>query len=108
MTRAIRRGYSVQLKRELKSIRREMSMLRRYSKDYEQGRCPYGYEYVSGYTSHGVWHDSYCRKIRKVRFDPETRQKQKERQEEQEIRSRIYKQLMENKSPYTDIFEEEL
>ncbi len=83
-------------------------MLRRYSKDYEQGRCPYGYEYVSGYTSHGVWHDSYCRKIRKVRFDPETRQKQKERQEEQEIRSRIYKQLMENKSPYTDIFEEEL
>ena len=65
-----------------------------------------GYEYVAGYTSQGVWHDSYCRKIRKARIDPETRQKQKERQEEQEIRSRIYKQLMENRSPYTDGEEE--
>ena len=76
-------------------------MLRRYSKDYEQGRCPMGYEFVEGYTSQGVWHDSYCRKIKKVRVDPETRQKEKERAEEQEIRGRIYKQLME-KSPYSD------
>ena len=79
---------------------------KKYSKDYEQGRCPMGYEYVAGYYSQGVWHDSYCRKIRKVRFDPETRQKEKERAEEQEIMSRMYKQF--EKGPYTDIFEEDL
>ena len=68
-------------------------VFRRYSKEYEQGRCPMGYEYVSGYSSHGVWHDSYCRKIRKLRYDPETREKEKERQEEEEIMRRMYRQL---------------
>ena len=61
-----------------------------------------GYEYVAGYYSQGTWHESYCRKLRKLRTDPEEKQKQKERNEEQEIRGRIYKQLMENKSPYSD------
>lgn len=77
-------------------------VFKRYSKDYEQGRCPLGYEYVAGYYSQGTWHESYCRKLRKLRTDPEEKQKQKERNEEQEIRGRIYKQLMENKSPYSD------
>ena len=77
-------------------------VFRRYSKDYEQGRCPLGYEFVSGYSSHGVWHDSYCRKIPKVRADPEEKQKQKELEEEQEIRGRIYNQLMNNERPYAD------
>ena len=81
-------------------------VFKRYSKEYEQGRCPYGYEFVAGYSSHGVWHDSYCRKIRKLRYDPETRQKEKERQEEEEIRRRMYKQF--EKGPSRDIFEEDL
>ena len=77
-------------------------ILKKYSANYEGGRCPLGYEFVHGYTDKGIWHDSYCRKIRKVRVDPETRQKEKEREEEQEIRGRIYNQLMNNESPYAD------
>ena len=26
-----------------------------------------GYEFVAGYSSQGIWHESYCRKIKTVR-----------------------------------------
>lgn len=48
-----------------------MSIMRKYSMNYENGKCPIGYEFVDGYTDrYGKWHDSYCRKIRKYRKDP--------------------------------------
>ena len=63
-----------------------MVSLRKYDKGYEQGRCPYGFEFISGYNdSHSVWNDSYCRKIRKVRIDMEERIRIQKHNEEQEM-----------------------
>lgn len=76
--------------------------MKRYSMSYENGKCPRGYEFVAGYTSQGVWHDSYCRKIKKVRVDPETMQREKERAEEQAIHARIFSQVLNNENPYSD------
>lgn len=67
-------------------------VFKRYSKDYEEGRCPMGYEFVSGYTdSHSVWHDSYCRKIKKVRISDEQKVINREQKEEQESLDRAKK-----------------
>jgi hypothetical protein len=77
-------------------------MLKKYSMSYENGKCAVGYEFVNGYYERGAWVDSYCRKIRKYHTDPYEKQKQKERQEERETQSRIFRTLLENKSPYSD------
>ncbi len=43
----------------------------RYNLNYENGKCPMGYEYVSGYMIAGREITPYCRKIRKYWFsDP--------------------------------------
>ena len=60
-------------------------VFKRYRTDYENGRCPMGYEFVSGYNdSHMTWHDSYCRKIKKVKISDEQRVINREKKEEQE------------------------
>lgn len=47
-------------------------VFRKYSETYENGRCPYGYEYVESYTDrNGVYHKSYCRRIKRTWHDPE-------------------------------------
>ena len=47
-------------------------MRKTYSPDYENGRCPLGFEYVDAYyDSINRRHvRSYCRKIKKFRIDP--------------------------------------
>ncbi len=38
----------------------------RYSLNYEEGKCPMGYEYVNGYmTIEDKWVQSHCRRLRK-------------------------------------------
>ena len=62
-----------------------MVSLRKYDKGYEDGKCPYGFEYVAGYNdSHMVWHESYCRKVKKVKISDEERVINREKKEEQE------------------------
>lgn len=47
-------------------------MRKTYSPDYENGKCPLGFEYVDAYyDSINRRHvQSYCRKIKKFRIDP--------------------------------------
>ena len=55
-----------------------MSILKQYSKDYENVKRQIGYEFVEGYTDRNfIMHESYCRKIRKVRIDPEEKHNQR-------------------------------
>lgn len=50
----------------------------KFNESYENGKCPYGYEFVEGYTDRNfIMHESYCRKIRKVRIDPEEKHNQR-------------------------------
>jgi hypothetical protein len=50
----------------------------KFNESYENGKCPYGYEFVEGYTDRDfIMHASYCRKIRKVRIDPEEKHNQR-------------------------------
>ena len=46
--------------------------MRKYRMDYEEGRCPVGFEYIASYmTMEGKWVDSYCRKLpRRKNYDP--------------------------------------
>lgn len=49
-----------------------MSLFKKYSETYEGGRCAYGYEYVESYTDrNGIYHKSYCRRIKRIWHDPE-------------------------------------
>lgn len=77
-------------------------ILKKYSPNYEGGKCPVGFEYVNGYMEKGVWVDSYCRKIKKYRTDPYEKKKQRDREEEEKSYNRIYNQLMNNERPYAD------
>ena len=52
-----------------------MSLFKKYSETYEGGRCAYGYEFVESYTDrNGVYHKSYCRRIKRTWGDPEERE----------------------------------
>jgi hypothetical protein len=77
-------------------------ILKKYSPNYEGGKCPVGFEYVNGYMEKGVWVDSYCRKIKRYRTDPYEKEKQKDKEEEDKIHHRIYRRVLENESPYAD------
>ena len=45
-----------------------MVKMSKYSLTYEDGKCPLGYEYVSGYmTMEGKWVDAHCRKLRRLK-----------------------------------------
>ena len=37
--------------------------MKKYSLNYEGGRCPFGYEYVNAHSKGGLWIDAYCRKL---------------------------------------------
>lgn len=51
-----------------KYMNMDIKKLRGYDKDYENGYCPLGYEYVEGHTNfNGTYTSSYCRKIPKIR-----------------------------------------
>ena len=71
-----------------------MSILKKYSMNYEGGKCPLGYEFVNSYTQNGRFIDSYCRKIPKHRWDPESRQRKiralKENQSQREAEKAYY------------------
>ena len=61
-----------------------MKLKRGYDLNYQNGFCPYGYEYVNGYTntSTGESVQAYCRKLKKYRFsDPYDREKKAEQRE---------------------------
>lgn len=55
--------------------------MKKYSMNYEGGKCPLGYEYVSAHKQRDKWIDSYCRKLTTHRFinpdlkDQKTREK---------------------------------
>ena len=51
----------------------------------KEGQCPVGYEYVNSYSSNGVYHQAYCRKIPKFRHDPYEKQKNKELLDQQKF-----------------------
>ena len=50
--------------------------MKKYSPDYENGKCPLGFEFISGYydSANRRHVQSYCRKIRKFRIDPTEQQ----------------------------------
>jgi hypothetical protein len=75
--------------------------MKRYSASYENGKCPMGYEFVEGYTSRGIWHDSYCRKIKKLRFDPEQKRKEKELQDQSKIKAMLFRDSL-TSEPYPE------
>lgn len=77
--------------------------MKKYSESYEGGRCPLGYEFVNGYTDNSrVWHNSYCRKIRKFRNDPEERIRKQEQIEERKSHDRAVKAVLGAK--HRDVF----
>ena len=49
--------------------------MKKYSLNYEGGKCPFGYEYVSAHRQGEIWIDSYCRKLVKHGFfgDPDSK-----------------------------------
>ena len=50
-----------------------VAMKNQYNPSYEDGKCPLGFEYVSGYIAGGRSITPYCRKIKRFRFrDPIT------------------------------------
>ena len=54
-----------------------MSILKQYSKDYENVKRQIGYEFVEGYTDRNfIMHESYCRKIKRKRYDPIEKQQE--------------------------------
>lgn len=56
----------------------------KFNESYENGKCPYGYEFVEGYTDRNlVRHESYCRKLKRKKFDPEEERLRKQRIREQ-------------------------
>jgi len=69
-------------------------IFKKYDKDYEGGRCPYGYEFVNAHKQGNTMVDSYCRKIPKKRFsDPDRKQqkiKEQKIQESKDIAEKVY------------------
>ncbi len=41
---------------------------RKYDLNYEEGKCPYRYEFVRAHNEKDIYIDSYCRKLSKKRF----------------------------------------
>ena len=69
-----------------------MSLIKKYSETYENGRCPYGYEFVESYTDrNGIYHKSYCRRIKKTWGDPEERESRLRKKSEDDSMRRAQK-----------------
>ena len=76
-----------------------MSFFRKYSESYEGGRCAMGYEYVESYTDrNGVYHKSYCRRIKRTWGDPEERESKLRKKSEDDSRKRAMKIIDQNDS----------
>ena len=76
-----------------------MSFFRKYSESYEGGRCAMGYEYVESYTDrNGVYHKSYCRRIKRTWHDPEERESKLRKKSEDDSRKRAMKIIDQNDS----------
>lgn len=65
-----------------------MGLFKQYSESYEGGRCAMGYEFVESYTDrNGVYHKSYCRRIKKTWGDPEEKiSKQRKKSEDDSLK----------------------
>lgn len=58
-----------------------------------------GYEFVESYTDrNGIYHKSYCRRIKRTFGDPEERESRLRKKSEQESRKRAMKIIAENDS----------
>ena len=76
-----------------------MSFFRKYSESYEGGRCAMGYEFVESYTDrNGVYHKSYCRRIKRTWGDPEERESKLRKKSEDDSRKRAMKIIDQNDS----------
>ena len=76
-----------------------MSLIKKYSESYENGRCPYGYEFVDSYTDrNGIYHKSYCRRIKRTWGDPEERESKLRKKSEDDSMRRARKIIAENDS----------
>lgn len=74
-----------------------MGLFKQYSESYEGGRCAYGYEFVESYSDrNGVYHKSYCRRIKKTWGDPEERESRLRQKSEQESRKQAMKIIAES------------
>ena len=69
-----------------------MSLIKKYSESYENGRCPYGYEFVDSYTDrNGIYHKSYCRRIKRTWGDPEEQESKLRKKSEDDSMRRAQK-----------------
>ena len=76
-----------------------MSLFKKYSETYEGGRCAYGFEFVESYTDrNGIYHKSYCRRIKRTWGDPEERESRLRKKSEMESRKQAMKIIAENDS----------
>ena len=76
-----------------------MSLFKKYSETYERGRCAYGYEFVDSYTDrNGIYHKSYCRRIKRTWGDPEERESKLRKKSEDDSMRRARKIIAENDS----------
>ncbi len=77
-----------------------MKLKNDYSANYENGRCPLGFEYVNAYyDSINRRHvDSYCRKIKKFRTDPT----EKEQNHSDKIHARVDSDFVKAEQAYYD------
>ena len=73
--------------------------MKKYSMDYEDGRCPMGYEFVESHTRGGIRIPAFCRKIPVHRFkkDPETKQKEYQEKEMEKSYRNALKTYQESK-----------
>ena len=66
--------------------------MKKYSINYEGGKCPLGYVYVEGHMSRNIWIDPFCRKLPKYRFsDPDTKEREQKAKMEAESMERAKK-----------------
>ena len=76
-----------------------MGLFKQYSESYENGRCAMGYEYVESYTDrNGIYHKSYCRRIKRTWHDPEERESKLRKKSEDDSRKRAMKIIDQNDS----------
>jgi hypothetical protein len=68
-------------------------MRKRYDLRYENGRCPFGYEYVEGYSRDGITVHGYCRKINSMKARGEAQHYEKLDNERAEERQDFWSQF---------------
>lgn len=80
-----------------------MSLFKKYSETYEGGHCAYGYEYIESFQDrNGVYHRSYCRRIKRTWHDPEEQESKLKKKSEQESKRRALEIIAESESDNND------